>query len=96
MVGFPSTQGYGHSTAAMACEVAAAAEVGKLVLFHHDPAYDDGTIDGIEREALARFENTVAAYEGLSLTLCTTPPPLGEGQGVRERWRVKYAQDGRN
>jgi hypothetical protein len=80
----------------MACEVAAAAEVGKLVLFHHDPAYDDGTIDGIEREALARFENTVAAYEGLSLTLCTTPPPKGEGQGVRERWRVKYAQDGRN
>ena len=95
MAGFPSTQGYGHSTVTMACEVAAAAEVGKLILFHHDPAYDDGMIDGIEHEARARFENTLAAYEGLNLTLSPTPPPLGEGQGVREQWRVKYAQDGR-
>jgi ribonuclease BN (tRNA processing enzyme) len=93
MAGFPSTQGYGHSTVTMACEVAAAAEVGKLILFHHDPAYDDGMIDGIEREARARFENTLAAYEGLTYTI--SPPPLGEGQGVREQWRVKYAQDGR-
>jgi phosphoribosyl 1,2-cyclic phosphodiesterase len=96
MAGFPSTQGYGHSTAAMACEVAAAAEVGKLVLFHHDPAYDDSMIDGIEREARAQFENTLAACEGLTLNLSPTPPPLGEGRGVREQWRVKYAQDGRN
>ena len=36
--GFPATQGYGHSTATMAGEVAASAETGQLILFHHDPA----------------------------------------------------------
>src|SRR5215211_4058709 len=35
LAGFPSTQGYGHSTALMACEVAVASEVGQLLLFHH-------------------------------------------------------------
>jgi len=104
MAGFPSTQGYGHSTVTMACEVAAAAEVGKLILFHHDPAYDDSMIDGIEREARAQFENTLAAYEGLTLIppggTFPTLPPKGEGarrrpsSGVRDEWRVKYVQDG--
>jgi len=104
MAGFPSTQGYGHSTVTMACEVAAAAEVGKLILFHHDPAYDDSMIDGIEREARAQFENTLAAYEGLTLIppggTSPTFPPKGEGleeaqsNGVRDEWRVKYVQDG--
>jgi ribonuclease BN (tRNA processing enzyme) len=94
MAGFPPTQGYGHSTAAMACEVALAAEVGKLVLFHHDPVYDDSMIAGIEREAQARFKNTQAAYEGLSIDF--SPSPGGRGVGVRESWRVKYAQHGRD
>jgi phosphoribosyl 1,2-cyclic phosphodiesterase len=97
MAGFPSTQGYGHSTAMMACEVASAAEVGKLVLFHHDPAYDDSMIDGIEQEARALFENTLAAYEGLEIILTNRSAstsvaallPLSERKG-----RVKYVQDG--
>jgi hypothetical protein len=80
----------------MACEVAAAAEAGGLVLFHHDPAYDDGMIERIEREARGRFEKTVAAYEGLVITLTPTPLPLGEGSGARAQRRVKYAHDGRN
>ena len=104
--GFPSTQGYGHSTVTMACEVAAAAEVGRLVLFHHDPSYEDDVVDAIEHEARTRFENTVAAYEGLEISLsnrstspfgddATTPlrvAPLSEN----ENGRVKYAQDGRD
>jgi phosphoribosyl 1,2-cyclic phosphodiesterase len=94
MAGFPSTQGYGHSTAMMACEVAAAADAGKLVLFHHDPAYDDKMLDKIEHEARSRFANTVAAYEGLTLAL--GPSPAGRGVGVRAQWRVKYVQDGRD
>ena len=85
MTGFPSTQGYGHSTAMMACEVATAAKVGTLVLFHHDPAYDDGVIDEIERKARAGFEKTVTAYEGLTYTISSPPkgPPSGmiRGQG---------------
>jgi len=98
MAGFPSTQGYGHSTLAMACEVAAAAGVEKLVLFHHDPAYEDGVINEIEREARKRFENTVAAYEGLALTPGLSPSGRGVGEtpnsGGKGQWRVKYAQDG--
>ena len=101
MAGFPSTQGYGHSTATMACELAEAAGVEKLVLFHHDPTYDDSVIAEIERKAQARFENTLAAYEGLEITSLTprsSPHERGVGEtpysGVREKWRVKYAQDG--
>jgi phosphoribosyl 1,2-cyclic phosphodiesterase len=101
LAGIPSTQGYGHSTMTMACEVAGLAEVGCLVLFHYDPSYEDGLIEAIEHEARARFEHSLAAYEGMEIaTLTPTPLPVGEGRGeapssgVRE-WRVKYAQDGR-
>jgi len=100
MAGFPSTQGYGHSTVTMACEVAVAAEVEKLVLFHHDPAYEDDVIDEIEREARVRFENALAAYEGLEIETLTPGPsspagtlPNGRGVGAREQWRVKYAHN---
>ena len=107
LTGLPSTQGYGHSTTAMACEVAAAAKVGMLVLFHHDPSYEDGAVEGIEREARRSFENTIAAYEELEITLSngstSTALPLvapltragGTGAGSEnENGRVKYAQDG--
>lgn len=42
--------GWGHSPASYATEVALAAEVGRLALFHHDPLHDD---DEVERLALA-------------------------------------------
>jgi phosphoribosyl 1,2-cyclic phosphodiesterase len=70
--GFPSTQGHGHSTAQMACEVAIAAGVKHLILFHHDPAYDDDTIRGIETKAQTQFPNTTAAYEGLEIAFGNT------------------------
>ncbi len=71
--GFPSTQGYGHSTAAMACEVAAAAEVGELVLFHHDPAYPDALVAEMEASARARFREVRAASEGMEIALSSVP-----------------------
>jgi len=84
MAGFPSTQGYGHSTATMACEVAVAAEAGKLILFHHDPAYDDEMVAENEAAARKRFPETLAAYEGLEVPSShraghpPTPLPLGQ------------------
>ena len=69
LAGAPVTQGYGHSTAAMACGTARAAEVGQLVLFHHDPNYADKTIARIEHQARQVFANTVAAREGQIINL---------------------------
>jgi phosphoribosyl 1,2-cyclic phosphodiesterase len=69
LAGSPSTQGYGHSTATMACEVAASARVGQLILFHHDPAYTDAVIAGMEAVAKEKFGRVQAAYEGLEITV---------------------------
>ncbi|RPI94314.1 MAG: MBL fold metallo-hydrolase [Chloroflexi bacterium] len=80
LAGFPSTQGYGHSTVAMACEVAAAAEAGQLVLFHHDPSYSDARVTGLEASAQAQFGEAQAAYEGMEIALFPHPSPLRAGQ----------------
>lgn len=62
-------QGFGHSTIEMATEVAHAAQVGKLLLFHHEPTYDDDKLDTIEAEAQALFANTYSAFEGMEIDL---------------------------
>lgn len=67
--GAGSTQGWGHSTPQMACAVAATAGVDQLVLFHHEPRYDDAMISAMEAEAQKIFPNTRAAYEGLTLEI---------------------------
>jgi phosphoribosyl 1,2-cyclic phosphodiesterase len=66
---YTSKQGYGHSTGAMACEVAAAARVGTLVLLHHDPAYADDVVASLEASAHERFARASAAYEGMEIDL---------------------------
>jgi ribonuclease BN (tRNA processing enzyme) len=71
--GFPSTQGYGHSTATMASEVAASAETGELILFHHDPAYTDDMVAAQESAAQKLFPDSRAAYEGLEINLHADP-----------------------
>jgi len=57
--------GWGHSTVRMAAEVARAAGVGRLLLYHHDPERKDADIPKMERAARAIFPRTKAAYEGL-------------------------------
>ena len=69
LAGFPSTQGYGHSTATMAGQVAASAETGQLILFHHDPSYADDWVAGQEREAQKVFPDSRAAYEGMEIRI---------------------------
>jgi len=80
LAGFPSTQGFGHSTVIMATEVALASEVGRLVLFHHDPSYTDKVVTGMEATAKSLFSDSVAAYEGLEITLTPNPSPIGRGE----------------
>jgi phosphoribosyl 1,2-cyclic phosphodiesterase len=90
--GFPSTQGYGHSTAGMACEVAAAARVGQLVLFHHDPAYPDEVITRMEAGAREKFDRVRAAYEGLEIMVNPQKKMTSRlQQGPEQARDVKYA-----
>jgi phosphoribosyl 1,2-cyclic phosphodiesterase len=62
-------QGWGHSTPEMACAVAREANVKQLVLFHHEPTYDDNKVAEIERHAQTMHANTCAAYEGLEIRI---------------------------
>jgi phosphoribosyl 1,2-cyclic phosphodiesterase len=95
LAGFPSTQGYGHSTAAMACEVAAAARVGQLILFHHDPVYSDEVIAGMEADAKTKFGRAQAAYEGMEIVIHTDNKMTSRLQQDQARTRdVKYADHG--
>ena len=56
-----------HSTAAQAAEIAARAEVKKLVLGHYSARYD--TLDGFLDEAGAIFQNVILSEEGLVVEL---------------------------
>ncbi|MBW2461694.1 MAG: MBL fold metallo-hydrolase [Deltaproteobacteria bacterium] len=64
-----SKVGWGHSTWEAATQLAERAGVSELVLFHHDPQRTDEGVAAIEGIAQARFRDTVAAREGLTLTL---------------------------
>jgi ribonuclease BN (tRNA processing enzyme) len=97
--GFPSTQGYGHSTTTMACEVAAAAETSELVLFHHDPSYSDDFVAAQEATAQKLFPDSRAAYEGFEISLKADPKGFLGKPNERQRKplgsleRVKYVKN---
>ena len=69
----PSRRGWGHSTFETAAKLARDADVGRLLLFHHDPAHDDDAVAEIERRARRVFASTDAAREGVTLELGATP-----------------------
>lgn len=62
-----SKQGWGHSTWQMAVNIAQAAHVKELVLFHHDPDHSDEMLDELERDARAAFPATRLAREGMAV-----------------------------
>jgi phosphoribosyl 1,2-cyclic phosphodiesterase len=92
--GLPATQGYGHSTVTMACKVAASAETGKLVLFHHDPSYTDDMLAGMEQSAKSLFADSVTAYEGLEIVLRDKNVSVQLQPLATHRRDVQYAQNG--
>jgi ribonuclease BN (tRNA processing enzyme) len=92
--GLPSTQGYGHSTVTMACEVAASAGTGGLVLFHHDPTYTDAMLAGMEAKAKSLFGDVVAAHEGLEIVLREENMSVQLQTPAIHGREVKYAQNG--
>jgi phosphoribosyl 1,2-cyclic phosphodiesterase len=70
-----SKVGWGHSTWQEAVKVAKAANVKKLVIFHHDPLHSDEFMDGIKDVTSKAFPNSVVAWEGLELDLINSPSP---------------------
>jgi phosphoribosyl 1,2-cyclic phosphodiesterase len=62
-------QGWGHSTWRMAVDVAQAAGVKQLTLFHHNPGHDDAFLEAMERKAQAVFPSTFLAREGMIVNL---------------------------
>ncbi|GHO88858.1 MBL fold metallo-hydrolase [Dictyobacter formicarum] len=77
-----SKHGFGHSTSEMAVGMARKAEVAKLILFHHDPSYNDDKLDWIESQARKQFASTRSAYEGMEIDLLAAriqqPPRVQE------------------
>ena len=67
---YPSKVGWGHSTWQAGVELARAAGVPQLVLFHHDPNRTDTQLAAIEAEADAALPGTIAAREGMVLRAC--------------------------
>ncbi len=60
-------QCWGHSTWEGAVELAQAANVKRLVLFHH--GNEDSVVADIEKQAQEKFPAAIAAYEGLEIEL---------------------------
>ena len=70
---------WGHSSASIATDIALKSGVKKLVLFHHDPSYDDEKLDQVYLRAVRYKEmmdmqsesdlEIVMAYEGLEIEL---------------------------
>jgi phosphoribosyl 1,2-cyclic phosphodiesterase len=58
---------WGHSTWEGAVELAQAADVKRLILFHH--GNDDSIVAALEKKTQERFPHAMAAYEGLEIEL---------------------------
>lgn len=65
----PSKVGWGHSTWEEGVRLARVADVGRYVLFHHDPKRTDEGVAELERQAQRRFTASVAAREGMVIEL---------------------------
>ena len=64
---YESKRGWGHSTGPNLAAVVAAAQVERVLLFHHDPDNDDDAVQGVHAEFAAAMD----AIEGSS---CSSEP----------------------
>ena len=85
--------GWGHSSIEYAVDVALAAGVERLVLFHHDPAHDDPMMEQMEAMARAHVGqrgqalDVLAAREGLELEVrgSSAAPDMAEASALQHR-----------
>jgi ribonuclease BN (tRNA processing enzyme) len=73
---YAAKQGFGHSRVQAATQVAREAEVGTLILFHHEPTYDDDKLDALQAEAQSQFARTYSAYESMEIDLLKDVPTV--------------------
>jgi len=66
---YPGHEGWGHSHWKHAVDICQRAGVKRLVLFHHNPDYDDDRLDAIIAQVREYFPDTTMAWEGLELKL---------------------------
>ncbi|HLO48987.1 MAG TPA: MBL fold metallo-hydrolase [Kamptonema sp.] len=59
--------GWGHSTWEVGVEVAKAAGVKRIIMFHHDPSHDDNFLDSVEESLQSVFPNGFLAREGMTI-----------------------------
>jgi phosphoribosyl 1,2-cyclic phosphodiesterase len=59
--------GWGHSTWQEGVKIAQAAQVKKLVIFHHDPSHDDDFMDSIGIQSAQAFSQAIVAQEGMQI-----------------------------
>lgn len=66
---YASRAGWGHSTWRAGADLADAAAVGCLMLFHHDPDHDDNAMDAIAAAVAERRPGSLVAKEGMQLAV---------------------------
>ncbi len=94
---YPAKKNWGHSTYSYATEIAAAANVKRLFLTHHDPTHDDEFLSRIEEQARAIAQaagspmGVSCAWEGCEETFEGDE----SGQGLSHRVSASVAFDGR-
>ena len=64
---YPRYKGWGHSTWQEGMRLCDQANVGRLVIFHHDPSHDDAFMDRVAEEAEKARPGTLVAREGAVL-----------------------------
>jgi ribonuclease BN (tRNA processing enzyme) len=66
---YEQRRGRGHSSWTNAVKLASECQVGRLILFHHDPDRSDDELEVIVEQAREIFPHVEAAREGSSLLL---------------------------
>ena len=83
---YDSHIGWGHSGVDAAIQFAQKADVGNLVLFHHDPYHTDPELEALLLTARAKWlgmeERINLAFEGMTITLDGTSPVARPTGGV--------------
>jgi ribonuclease BN (tRNA processing enzyme) len=64
---YPDHLGWGHSALADTLAFARRADVGRLLLFHHDPRHGDDFLDALASDASARWEAAGGSPGGVEL-----------------------------